>query len=109
MIAPQMGVLIMQMIEADCAGVCFSRNLWGESSEVMIESVLGQGEGLVGGEVTPDRFVVNKYTGKLVYQDINAQEHKFVRKYTFLVVIIVDSLYTHMTLTSVIFLLFYIG
>ena len=98
-----MGVLIMQMIESDSAGVCFSRNLWGETSEVMIEAVLGQGEGLVGGEVTPDRFVVNKYTGKLVYQDINAQEHKFVRKYTFLIVVTVNSSYTHMTYISAIF------
>ena len=39
----------------------------------------GQGEGLVGGEITPDRFVVNKYTGKMTYQSITPQEHKFVR------------------------------
>lgn len=107
MIAPQMGVLIMQMIEADCAGVCFSRNLWGEASEFMVEAVLGQGEGLVGGEVTPDRFVVNKYTGKLVYQDINAQEHKFVRKCILMIFNGLNSLYTHMTSISDIFLRFF--
>jgi pyruvate,water dikinase len=77
--APQMGVLIMQMVDAESAGVCFSRNLWGETSEVMIEAVPGQGEGLVGGEITPDRYVVNKYNGKLVYQEISTQTYKFAR------------------------------
>lgn len=77
--APQMGVLIMEMVDASTAGVCFSRNLWGEETEIMVEAVPGQGEGLVGGEVTPDRYVVNKYTGKLVYQDISVQTHKFAR------------------------------
>lgn len=76
---PQMGVLIMKMIDAKASGVCFSKNLWGEASEIMIEAVLGQGEGLVGGEVTPDRYVVNKYSAKLCYQDLNPQTHKFVR------------------------------
>lgn len=52
--APQMGVLIMTMVDAQAAGVCFSRNLWGEETEIMIEAVPGQGEGLVGGEITPD-------------------------------------------------------
>ena len=26
--SPQMGVLIMEMVEATAAGVCFSQNLW---------------------------------------------------------------------------------
>ena len=77
--APRMGVLIMVMVEAESAGVCFSRNLWGEHDEVMIEAVPGIGEGLVGGEISPDRFVLNKFTGKTVYQSIEKQTHKFVR------------------------------
>lgn len=36
--SPQMGVLIMEMVEATSAGVCFSQNLWGAKSEVMIEA-----------------------------------------------------------------------
>jgi phosphoenolpyruvate synthase/pyruvate phosphate dikinase len=46
---PQMGVLIMKMVDATSAGVCFTRNLWGADNEVMVEAVLGQGEGLVSG------------------------------------------------------------
>jgi phosphoenolpyruvate synthase/pyruvate phosphate dikinase len=44
-----------------------------------VEAVLGQGEGLVGGEITPDRYVVNKYTSKLCFQELTPQTHKFVR------------------------------
>jgi pyruvate,water dikinase len=76
---PKMGVLIMKMVDAQAAGVCFTRNLWGEIDEAMIEAVPGQGEGLVGGEITPDRFVLNKYTGKTIYKTIETQTHKFVR------------------------------
>jgi pyruvate,water dikinase len=76
---PQMGVLIMKMVEAKSSGVCFSKNLWGEANEIMVEAVLGQGEGLVGGEITPDRYVVNKYTSKLCFQELTPQTHKFVR------------------------------
>jgi phosphohistidine swiveling domain-containing protein len=77
--APQMGVLIMKMVEAKASGVCFSQNLWGKKSEVMIEAVLGQGEGLVSGEITPDRYVVDKFSGKLCYQDLTKPTHKFIR------------------------------
>jgi phosphoenolpyruvate synthase/pyruvate phosphate dikinase len=52
---PQMGVLIMKMVDATAAGVCFTRNLWGADNEVMVEAVRGQGEGLVSG-----RYVCSK-------------------------------------------------
>jgi pyruvate,water dikinase len=76
---PQMGVLIMKMVEAKSSGVCFSKNLWGKPDEIMVEAVLGQGEGLVGGEITPDRYVVGKYNSKLCFQELSPQTHKFVR------------------------------
>ena len=75
-----MAVLIMHMVEATASGVIFSQNLWGNKDEVMIEAVLGQGEGLVNGELTPDRYVLDKYSRRLCYQNISSpQTHKFVR------------------------------
>lgn len=76
---PTMGVLIMKMVEAEKSGVCFSRNLWGDRKEVMIEAVLGQGEGLVSGDITPDRYVVDKYSTRLCYSDIAIHAQKYVR------------------------------
>jgi phosphoenolpyruvate synthase/pyruvate phosphate dikinase len=76
---PRMGVLVMKMVEAKVSGVCFTKNLWGAVSEIMVEAVLGQGEGLVGGEITPDRYVVDKNSSKLCYQDTHTPTHKFIR------------------------------
>lgn len=76
---PRMGVLVMKMVEAKASGVIFTRNLWGEKNEVMIEAVYGQGEGLVNGEITPDRFVLDKGSNNLCYEQLSTQTHKFVR------------------------------
>lgn len=77
--SPKMGVLIMKMVDAKTSGVCFSRNLWGDKKEVMIEAVLGQGEGLVSGAITPDRFVLDKYSTRMCYSDIATQTQKYAR------------------------------
>jgi phosphoenolpyruvate synthase/pyruvate phosphate dikinase len=76
---PKMGVLIMKMVDAKTSGVCFSRNLWGDKREVMVEAVLGQGEGLVSGAITPDRYVLDKYSTRLCYSDISTQTQMYVR------------------------------
>jgi len=76
---PKMGILIMKMVESQASGVMFSRNLWGDRKETMIEAVLGQGEGLVSGDVTPDRYVLDKYSTRLQYSDIAEHTQMYVR------------------------------
>lgn len=77
---PHMAVLIMHMVEAKASGVMFSQNLWGSKNEVMIEAVLGQGEGLVSGDLTPDRYVMDKYSLRSCYQNIAPQQtHKYAK------------------------------
>ena len=77
---PSMAVLIMHMVEAKASGVMFSQNLWGTKNEVMIEAVLGQGEGLVSGELTPDRYVLDKLSLRLCYKNISSPKyHKFTK------------------------------
>lgn len=56
--APRVGVVVQRMIDADCAGVLFSRcPLTGEDVRV-IEGAWGLGESVVSGLVDPDRFRV---------------------------------------------------
>lgn len=76
---PKMGILIMKMVDSQASGVMFSRNLWGDSKETMIEAVLGQCEGLVSGDITPDRYVVNKYSTRLQYSDIAEHTKMYTR------------------------------
>lgn len=55
---PRVGVVVQRMIDADCAGVLFSRcPLTGEDVRV-IEGAWGLGESVVSGLVDPDRFRV---------------------------------------------------
>jgi pyruvate,water dikinase len=54
--APRVGVVVQQMIAADCAGVLFTRNPLDGSDERVIEAAWGLGEAVVGGLVEPDRY-----------------------------------------------------
>jgi pyruvate,water dikinase len=53
-----MAVVIMQLVEADLAGVVFTRDPGGAEESVRMEAVEGLAEKLVSGEVTPDAYVV---------------------------------------------------
>lgn len=67
-----MAVVVQEMVDAECAGVMFTRSpTTGDRSVVVIEGTWGLGSSLVSGEVTPDRFVVNKVTGEIVKRDIS--------------------------------------
>lgn len=56
---PRIGIVMMAMIDADVAGVLFTRNPISGASERVIESAWGLGEAVVAGLVTPDRFRVS--------------------------------------------------
>lgn len=71
-------VVVQEMVDAECAGVMFTRSpTTGDRSVILIEGSWGLGSCLVSGEVTPDRFVVNKVTGEIDKRDISdkAMEH----------------------------------
>jgi pyruvate,water dikinase len=53
---PRMAVVVQELVDADSAGVLFSRNPINGSDELVIEASWGLGESVVAGLVTPDRF-----------------------------------------------------
>lgn len=58
-----MGVVVQAMVPAEAAGVLFTIDpVTGDPSQVTIEGSVGLGTAVVGGEVTPDRFCVDKVT-----------------------------------------------
>ena len=72
-----MGVVVQRMVEAARSGVMFTRSpATGDRSVVVIEASYGLGSCVVSGEVTPDRFVVNKVTGEIMDRAIS---HKAVQ------------------------------
>jgi len=75
-----MAVVVQAMVRAHCAGVMFSRSpTTGDKSVVIIEGSWGLGSSVVSGEVTPDKFIVNKVTGKVIDRVIANKPIRHVR------------------------------
>jgi len=74
-----MSVVVQQMVDAACAGIMFTRSpTTGDKSVIVIEGSWGLGSCIVSGEVTPDRFVVNKVTGEINTRNISAKTAEHV-------------------------------
>ncbi len=58
---------VQKMVNAKAAGVMFSINpVTGNPNQIVIEGNFGLGESVVSGAVTPDEFIVDKQTMKIV-------------------------------------------
>jgi pyruvate, water dikinase len=57
---PRMGVVVQQLVEAEVAGVLFTRNPVTGADERVIEAAWGLGESVVQGMVTPDLYRVGR-------------------------------------------------
>ena len=73
--AVKLAVVVQKMISADVAGVMFTANLvTGERGELIIDASPGLGEAVVSGLVTPDHFVINKRSRRLLEQQLGRRE-----------------------------------
>jgi rifampicin phosphotransferase len=58
---PLMAVIVQELVQAESSGVIFiGGNAAHEKERIVIEACFGLGEALVSGKVTPDRFVVEQ-------------------------------------------------
>jgi phosphoenolpyruvate synthase/pyruvate phosphate dikinase len=74
-----MGVTIQEMVDAEVSGVMFTCNpVSGDPSMVAVNASWGLGIAVVGGETTPDDFLVSKVTGEVVRQTVNSKEIEYV-------------------------------
>ncbi len=77
--APAMGVTVQLMVDAEVSGVMFTCNpVSGDPSMVAINASWGLGLAVVGGEVTPDDFLVSKVTGEVVREHVHAKDVEYV-------------------------------
>ncbi|NMH94615.1 pyruvate, phosphate dikinase [Pseudonocardia bannensis] len=75
-----MCVGVQQMVDARTAGVMFTLDpVTGDRSKIVIEGVWGLGEGVVSGDLTPSRYVVDKVTFEILRREITPQDrqHRF--------------------------------
>ena|ERR1700733_6623762 len=67
-----MAVVVQKMVNARTAGVMFTRSpLTGDRSVLTVEASWGLGSAVVGGEVTPDRWVLGKISGDISVREIS--------------------------------------
>lgn len=74
-----MAVGVQKMVNAKAAGVAFTLNpINGDRSKIAVDSSWGLGEAVVGGEVTPDNFLIDKVIFEVVNQVISPKHIEFV-------------------------------
>ncbi len=74
-----MAVVVQKMVSARTAGVMFTRSpITGDRSVITIEGAWGLGSAVVGGEVTPDRWVIGKITGEIPVREISEKHIQHV-------------------------------
>ncbi len=73
-------VVVQRMVQSEASGVMFTvEPVSNDASKMDIEAVYGLGEALVSGVLTPDLFVVEKSTGRVLERKIARQEWKLTR------------------------------
>ena len=74
-----MGVVVQTMVAADVSGILFTANpATGERSEIVANSSYGLGEAIVSGQITPDAFIFDRSTNKVIETTIGAKEQMII-------------------------------
>ncbi len=75
------GVVVQRMINAEKSGILFTANpVNGRRDQMLLNSSWGLGEAVVGGEVTPDQWVMDRATEKILEERIAKKEIMTLRK-----------------------------
>ena len=75
----QLAVLIQKMVDADVSGILFTRDPNTGENHMIVEAGWGLGEAIVGGEVTPDHYVIDGSTLKIIHKQLSEQRVRLVR------------------------------
>ena len=72
-----MAVVVQETIAGACSGVVFTRDP-NNPRQAVIESVHGLNQGLVDGEIEPDRWMIDRDSGKIVSHTQPKRKHWFI-------------------------------
>ena len=73
-------VAVQKMVNSKAAGVMFTLHpATGDRSKIVIEGAWGLGEAVVSGAVTPDRFIVDKATLKILSKEVAEKTVEYIR------------------------------
>jgi len=72
-----MAVLVQQTVAGDSSGIVFTRNP-NEDSQAVIEAVHGLNQGLVDGDIEPDRWIVDRRRRRVVAHHVPERNRRMV-------------------------------
>lgn len=73
-------VVVQKMVQSEVSGVGFSVNpINNNPNECIIESILGLGEAIVSGSVSPDTYIIDKDINQIKSKDIKNQNRKLIK------------------------------
>ena len=75
----RLAVLIQKMVNSTVSGILFTRDPNTGENHMIIEAGWGLGEAIVGGEVTPDHYVVDGATQRIIQKQLSEQSVRIVR------------------------------
>jgi pyruvate,water dikinase len=79
--SPCIGVGVVELVNARCAGVCFTVDpITGDPGRAVIESNWGLGESVVSGQVDIDRYVVDKENLTVIHKTLGEKKLRIVPK-----------------------------
>lgn len=78
----RLAVLVQKMVDSRVSGILFTRDPNTGENRIIIEAGWGLGEAIVGGEVTPDHYVIDGQTQRLIHKQISEQKIRLVRQST---------------------------
>jgi pyruvate, water dikinase len=74
-------VVIQKMVQSEISGITFTVHpVTEDHDQMIIEAGFGLGEAIVGGQITPDSYVVSKSTMSILDVNVSAQNRKLVKK-----------------------------
>lgn len=75
-----LSVVIQKMVNSEKSGVMFTANPINNSTdEMMINASYGLGEAVVSGIVTPDEYIIDKKTKKVIEKNISEKEYMVIK------------------------------
>lgn len=76
-----LSAVVQNMVQSDKSGILFTVDPVTENADhIIIEAGYGLGEAIVSGSVTPDRYIVDKKSLKILNKEINKQTWKIVHE-----------------------------
>ena len=75
----KLAVVVQKMVNSDVSGIMFTVDPHSGAKNIIVEAGYGLGEAIVGGEVTPDTYVIDKSKMAISKKRVSTQKWKYIR------------------------------